>query len=270
MNSQPQIRIEQITPSVALRMLEKNSANRPRSDNHVKKLARLMLDGQWKFNGDAIRFNGDKLIDGQHRLTAVIESGVTIESVVIENLEDGVFDTIDQGKKRSLGDTLAVLGEPDYTNLATAITLVDAYYTGKLASNALSYRAANVDAARLIREYPEARESIKLASKKRFKGMPRNVLAAAHCIISRVPDVDVQEADEFIVRVQTGLGLTSTDAEYHLRERLLQNAASPAKLPNRHLLGLCLKAWKLKMKGKPVKSFRLKLTGKGAEDFPTL
>ena len=51
------VTIELITPEVAARYLERNVGNRPISMNQVYNFARLMEEGKWHFNGDAIRFD---------------------------------------------------------------------------------------------------------------------------------------------------------------------------------------------------------------------
>ena len=73
-----------ITPEVASQWLMKNIANRKPSKAKVRKLAIDLKEQNWVANADAVRFNkNDVLIDGQHRLMAVIESGVTIKHALV-------------------------------------------------------------------------------------------------------------------------------------------------------------------------------------------
>jgi hypothetical protein len=269
MNTNVDISIQTITPTIARGMLEANKGNRPRADKHVKKLALAMKNGEWKFNGEAIKFNGDKLVDGQHRLSAIVESGVSVQTLVIRNLDDDVFDTIDQGKKRTMGDTLSVLGEKHYNQLASVLRMTDAYYTGTINTNK-PHNPSNADADRLLGAYPEARRSVDYVSKSGIrKHVQASVAGTFHCIASRVDGVAPEDVDTFVQRVATGVGLQETDAEYKLRDKLIENRTSAAKLPQRVLLAYWIKAWNLHRKGKPVKILRLKLSGDGAEDFPT-
>ena len=111
MAGQITIEKQRVNPSKAKSWLERNDANRPCKEGDVKRLAAAMAGGKWKLNGDAIRFNGDgTLIDGQHRLRACIESGCSFDTYVVTNLDNDAFDTIDQGRKRSIADVFARQG----------------------------------------------------------------------------------------------------------------------------------------------------------------
>ena len=71
-------RIELITPKIAEQYLAKNSNNYSRLYKAtVDQYAYEMLNGEWIFNGEAIKFNkSGKLVDGQHRLSAIVKSDV--------------------------------------------------------------------------------------------------------------------------------------------------------------------------------------------------
>ncbi len=88
------VRVESINPELAKSYLNKMGKNRHVTQHHLKTLVRDMKAGRWVFNGDPIRFNGEKLIDGQHRLNALIESGKTLDFVVIRQLPKEAFDTM--------------------------------------------------------------------------------------------------------------------------------------------------------------------------------
>ena len=68
------VSVKTITPAQAKKLLERNTNNRPVSKPHVKFLCGVIRRGEWKLNGDAIRFNSERLVDGQHRLAACIET----------------------------------------------------------------------------------------------------------------------------------------------------------------------------------------------------
>lgn len=106
-----QVEVKLITPTYANYLLTLNSKNRKVNDRRVNRYASEMMQGLWKFNGDAIRISKSGVIlDGQHRLMACVKSGVSFNSVVINGLDDSVFDTIDIGKIRSTGDVFYIKG----------------------------------------------------------------------------------------------------------------------------------------------------------------
>lgn len=96
----------EVTPDVAKRMLESNyDKNRVVSKKWVTQLATMIRDGSYIYdNGqNAIVVDEDgTLYDGQHRLLAVIEAGVTqlMRINVVDNGE-AIFQTLDNGKMRS-------------------------------------------------------------------------------------------------------------------------------------------------------------------------
>jgi len=80
-----------------------------------------MAAGHWPFTGDPIRFTTDlELIDGQHRLQAIIEADVTIPLVVVFGLEPRAKHALDMGRKRSAGDVLALKGYAQSSRLSGA------------------------------------------------------------------------------------------------------------------------------------------------------
>ena len=102
-----EMRKENITPSKAAEYLKANRSNRPVNRKHVERLARAISNGEWLINGESIKWNCSDLIDGQHLLLAVIMANKPIETYVVRGLQDAAFDSLDQGKSRSLGDILA-------------------------------------------------------------------------------------------------------------------------------------------------------------------
>ena len=114
---------ETIDPNKARVYLEGNDNNRPLSAKHVEYLAGEIRNDRWQMNGETIKFNGSRLLDGQHRLHAIIKAGRPITTVVARGLDSETFHTIDSGKKRSAADTLSVAGERSSTRIAAALSL---------------------------------------------------------------------------------------------------------------------------------------------------
>lgn len=114
--------IETITPLQAEAYLGKNSFNRRIKPEVVDGYMRDMQNGKWALNGDAIRFDKNGLLlDGQHRLLACIKSGVPFTTYVITGLDTDVFDTIDNGCKRSSGDVFKIRGVANYSNTSAIV-----------------------------------------------------------------------------------------------------------------------------------------------------
>lgn len=103
------VRIEYITPKMAEEYLTHNTGNRPLSQRLIKTYVDIMNAGKWQISNDAICFDTEgKLLNGQHRLHAVIQSGVTCSFYVGRNFDTDAFSIMDNGKKRSAGDVLSI------------------------------------------------------------------------------------------------------------------------------------------------------------------
>ena len=74
--------VEMISPKLAQQMLAANTQNRPLRDAATDLMAKDMAEGRWHLNGESIIFSSDGVLtDGQHRLTAVVRSGVTVPKI---------------------------------------------------------------------------------------------------------------------------------------------------------------------------------------------
>ena len=96
MNTTVTTRMAVITPEQASEWLEQNTHNRKLRTHQVAAMVRDIQAGNWKWNGDSIKFAKDgTLLDGQHRLHAIVESGQPIEMLVIEGLDKDTQATMD-------------------------------------------------------------------------------------------------------------------------------------------------------------------------------
>lgn len=101
------IRVLIIGPKEAAALLAANHDNRALRPGRVKFYERVMGAGGWMLTHQGIAFSVDGAgIDLQHRLQAVINSGVEVRLMVVEGLERSAFEAIDQHERRSLADAL--------------------------------------------------------------------------------------------------------------------------------------------------------------------
>lgn len=258
-----ELTIETITPHRANELLEHNIGNRPVSQRHIEFLAQEMAMGRWKLNGDTICFDEKgRLIDGQHRLAAVIKSGVTIDGIIVRSVKSSVFDTKDIGKRRSAADALAICGESNRHALAAALVLVDRYRTGQMSHRKNAYSNAKV--IELLRDNPEIRRSIRIVGET--KGLaPASALVAAHYFFS---EKDTLAADVFMEDLIQGSNLDAADPVYRLRERLNANRSAKGKLHRDYIFGIVIKTWNFRRQNRVVKRISVAQSGAKTEQFP--
>lgn len=108
--------LKTITPAEARSILKnKNDKNRKLNANTVTIFAREMSKGRWGTTHQGIAFFEDgSLADGQHRLAAIVESGVPIEIMTSYGAkrESGIF--MDTGRSRSLSDAIKISDKADW------------------------------------------------------------------------------------------------------------------------------------------------------------
>src|SRR5262245_41386859 len=89
-----------VTPELAHAWLTSNVKNRKLRDEVVKSYARDMVNGNWVITHQGVAFNDKhELIDGQHRLNAIVESGVPVMMLVTFGLPSNLL-----GKKLTTMD----------------------------------------------------------------------------------------------------------------------------------------------------------------------
>lgn len=101
-----------VTPAMAEEWLGKNKVNRKISDQHVYRLALDMEAGNWRRTHQGLAFDTrDNCLDGQHRLSAVVLSGKTIEFLVTRGLPPSSMAVMDVDvRRRSLANVLEIDG----------------------------------------------------------------------------------------------------------------------------------------------------------------
>ena len=251
--------LETIDREKAQEYIAKNVANRPPSQAHLNILMGRQRRGEWRTNGDSIRFDSDgNLRDGQHRLHMVMLTGIPIEAVVIRGIDPESFVTMDTGKNRTINDVLSIRKEPNPRFLALALQWTYRYLadrmTGKIESHDLLLS--------VLEKHPSIHKTVAfysgLTQPSGAPGHPEITLAT-HFLFSQV---DRGEADDFIERYVTGLRLEeASDPVGRLRGQVISVATNPrVSLTPAQFFSLFVTAWNSKRSGRKA--------GKGAFNFP--
>ena len=124
-----------VTPEMARQWLEVNmKCNRPIMKNTVHSYARQMRAGAWALTHQGIAFDEmGELVDGQHRLRAIIEANIPVKMNVTFDVrrQAGEVFTVDMGRKRTYANVVAMSGIEDPVYKYTGI-YVSAYIRYKL------------------------------------------------------------------------------------------------------------------------------------------
>lgn len=132
-----------ITPEQAKKWLEKNNGggrgNRQISQRQLNFLTESILRGQWVLNGETIKIGKDgSVIDGQHRLMAIVRANCSIDSLVVFDCDPESYNTIDKGRARTAGETFRNLDVKNWNSVAAATCVLKMLLTNTRSVTALS------------------------------------------------------------------------------------------------------------------------------------
>lgn len=105
-----EIYLVNITPKIADEFLDVNTeGQRNLNGDVVERYIDDMSSNNWMFSGAPILFDKQgKLIDGQHRLNAIVDSQTTQLCLVVAGLDPDVMKAVDLGRKRTYASFLAM------------------------------------------------------------------------------------------------------------------------------------------------------------------
>jgi hypothetical protein len=211
-----------------------NVHNREKSQVVVDQFANSMLRDAWEDNGAPIIIAvGNKLMDGQHRLRAVIQSGIARDFVVVRGVNPDTFGTIDIGSRRGLKDVLSILKEKNAPTLAAAISTHSAYTKGRTFRPKLRRHSPTpTEQARYLEKNPSLRKSVAFVvafgSVIGHLKISKGSMAALHALFAAK---DRPFANDFITKLITGEEITRRNPDQpvrRVRAKLLDDATQRA------------------------------------------
>jgi hypothetical protein len=258
-----------ITPEMASALLEHNKMNRPMRDPHVKRIAAQIADGKWRYNGDTIKLSDrEDVLDGQHRLWAVIESNRPIDTIIVRGIAREAFSTMDAIRQaRSGGDTIARLGHSASRNeIATALTWMLRWQRNTMLTfRDPRNRIENSDIEGAFDQHPNIVEAVLRC--RHFRHLINvGVLAFAYYILTNRDHV---LADRMLNTIENPTAIAMDDPFFRLRSFLTEERGVKRREPL-VVIAYIFKAANAARAGKKIKGLFWSTQGKNAESFPTL
>lgn len=290
--TQPKMEWLRVTPQMAEAWLKNNTKNRPIKPSNIKFLETEIASGRFIGTGLPIIFVGKTLVDGQHRLMAIVRADKAVDMMVVHHPDNEhtrqIFHVIDTGVNRSFADLLALKGEPNATTLSAILRALERYHIAKELAGPneqtipYSYLSRQFTMSLLAREsvrssgvvvgsenpqkltrkqeltwlekYPDARASAVFAGRcKNIQFLTGSALGALHYILT---EVDAQAAEEFLIALVEG-GSPRDSALHLIRESLIRlrsdSAAGTKALAFSHVALLVFSAWNATRTGRTLK-----------------
>lgn len=260
--SRPRPQFVTVTPELAAELLSNNPINRGIKAPNLARIKRAMAEGQFRsMNGETIKIAVDgRILDGQHRLLALLQLGLSLPFLIVYDVDPSDFSTIDTGKTRTPGDVAHAAGIPNANAISAAAAMVIAIDSGKISSFEGINRAAAFTRVDFVQRNPKLHDSLPPA-RGCGKMMSVALATALHFAFARI---DRDAADIFFSDLASGASLHPGDPVYVLREKLI------GRKPARHYMrvgfvaAMTIKAWNERRAGRQIKLLKL-LDG---EQFP--
>jgi hypothetical protein len=242
---------ETITPTLAEKMLVNADSNRRAREAVVDDLARLLEQGKFVDAGSSIIFDRDgRMIDGQHRLKAIVKSGVPFRFIIVLGVDKKSQTYINSGIPNRLSDIFQFKGEKDAARLASTLSWVWRYESGY----ALKHQTnpPRDIAMELLEKHPEIRNSIQDV-KTIGKFIHPAPAAFCHYLFHKK---DPAMAREFFDKLKSGESLTKGDPILALRNAIINRSMTKKNVRNYHHLVMLVRAWNTMRRGKKITCMR--------------
>ena len=279
MMAQITTKVERITPTRAAKYLEGNTHNRPLKESLVRRLAHALRAGHWRQTHQGIAFglNG-KLLDGQHRLTAIARTGIPARIMVTRGLDEGVFEAIDTGAARTAGDHFALLGYTNTNILAAALALE---HRNKINAGDMSRKVPHddvpdkTDLVELAEQHPRLVEIAQSYQSKQATHLLTPSWWSWLCYNLEIADDEL--APGFLESLRTGANLQDGSIVLKTRDRMerigREILSKKRQGPHAQIerAALAIKAWNAVRDGdemKPRQQVIWRSMGQSSEPFP--
>jgi hypothetical protein len=262
----PSHEIVMVTPQLARKWLMKNVRNRSLRAYSVSAYARDMKTGRWKFTGDAVKFALDgTLLDGQHRLAAIVEANVSVQMLVVYGLEAQTQEVMDTGRARTVGDVLSLRGEKNGAATASIARFAIHYENGSLPW--VNRRPTHSELLDYIRRHPEIEDAATYYSLARsYVSANPSAIAAAFHICAEVDRADAR--DFFHRQLIEQTGMQNDDPALVLYRFLASRRNRGDNVSAPEALGYALLSWNAFRSGRTLTRLQAPKGGFTTETFP--
>lgn len=254
---------EYIDPEMAREYLSTMGPNRRINRRRMKLYKDIILRDEWELTHQGIAFDSNgQLIDGQHRLMAIVQTGVTLPMLVTRGLAPGSQRAVDGGLLRGNRDQLDILNIEQAADLAPALAVLYRLFLAdqmpireRRFNKNVSPTKAEVEA--MVYAHPEMARFLEVGRRLgKTIGVPKSVMSGVRYYLGLLDEGD---ADVFFEYLATGEELQVGHPVYVLREQFRRMVLNAAKRGGRvdyaKTAALTIRAWNAYRGGKSPSSF---------------
>lgn len=267
--------IETITPRIAEEYLRFAGINRSISEPAVVRYATAMEKGQWSLAQPIIFDQYGKLIDGQHRLAAVVRSGIPQRFNVLRGID--AIRHMDAGRPRRPADVLHMMGYKNAPHLAAitrAVMFKEANPTvAPIAQGSTTATVTIDDVVERVEADPELITVTRLITGpyKSFSRMLKSAATAGWFIYTlRKQMQDNELLGDFMAEIMGDIPSKDSSPAAVLYRTLNNARSNQRRLSKAERAAFLVKAWNAYYENREVSRLVYNPFGKKAEKFPTL
>jgi len=265
------VRRTMVTPELARKLLALNPTglseeeeveyrrNRKITRSQVDKWKKVLAAGRWQLTHEGIALSNTlKLLDGQHRLTAIAESETGAEFIIFVGLDEATFKVIGQGKMRTSADALSTAGMGDTNKLSAAARLVYLY----LSPDRESWRRTPITNDEIVEMVQQYGDDLVVSAKfatdllKSFK-LVHSATTAAHFLLRHKHGGKNPHVDRFFEGLMKHRRLSDDmDPRVKLYDYITNSRERRKRIDNMDQLALIIMTWNLIADDRQVKALR--------------
>lgn len=268
---------ENITPAKAQEYLQTSIGNRPISNVFVRSYSDTMKKGNWILNGVPIIFDNDgHLLDGHHRLLAVIDAGIPVRFDVSRGASTEAFSTYDCGRHRTVGQLLAMQGIKNYNLVGSIVSANEQLVIhGRLVANngqrGIS-KSTNAEKYDLYRKDPEGFDDVAqiiCGFVSRCRILSGSWAGGLYYYLTHTGGYTKEEVHPFFDGLFS-LDTSDIQPADTLRKYISRRTMEGVKIKAELLWVYIVKAWNAYITGKELKHLRFYRSDEKQEEIPKL
>lgn len=256
-------------PDMARALLKHNASNRKMNDRNWQDIKSFIECGEWHFNGDTVKISPEgELLDGQHRLRAIIEANKPCLLTIVTGVPREAFAYIDTMRRlRSFGDVVHLKGAGKYQNdVGRALAWLCRYDRDIIPQMQMpENKIFNSDIELKFANCPRIQEAIERCAPAK-PVVSHAMLACVYYVLLRANQQEL--AERMVNTLCDPTNVRSDDPFYHLRNWLINNKKKRGAAVN--TMAVMIKACNAAYRGDTIKALMWKDVGKHAEAFPGL
>lgn len=258
--------IVQLSPALAKEWLATNFNNRRLKPGGVRYLVGVINRGEWALGNDAICFDIDgRMINGQHRCHAIIETGQTLPVLVLRNASRKAQLGMDTGVKRQAGEQMHIMGIPGASTLKAALGRAVLNYSDDYGPTIRAEGISNAEIIELVQGDLNIDQAISLVNRlgSQIPSARVTIIALGYYLMIEAWPERVQDFHE---KLSEGIELGANDPIRRFRNFLMSQARFASTTDRKKALALFIKVFNYWVDGKEIEA----LVWRTDEEWPTM